>query len=415
METLQRIVIVGGSAAGVSAADALREGGFDGEVTLLSAEVHMPYDKPSLSKQILTTEEARPQGYPLRDADHYANNRIGLELGARATKLDDKRRIVHTADGRSFSYDGLVIASGCRARTFSTTTGKPLPTIRTLDDAFWLKEHARQARKAVVIGTGFIGLEVAASLTSLGIAVTVVGASARVLERSFGPEMAGYVERLHAENGVSIVTGTSIRTVTETDGRYEVTLDDGRVLETELVIVGIGVECNTEWLSGSGVNLADGVLCDSAGFTSVANVVAAGDVACAFHPLYQAHTRIEHWTNAIEQGRTAALNLVLGERKPYGAVPYFWTDQFGYKFQSYGRILPGDEMVVVEGGLDSEQFVALYGSASGFHCAVSLGQARSLRGYRKLLNRRATWAEALGDRAVVVGNSLVSMGASLTV
>lgn len=391
---MRRIVIVGASVAGLSAADALREAGFDGSVQVVGAESHTPYDRPPLSKQALAPGAAADALFPLRPEGHYAAQGVELVLGRGAVGLDVASRRVRLDGGESLPYDGLVIATGCRARTLHTSDGQPLPVLRTLDDARWLAAAARQHRRAVLIGAGFIGLEVAASLRKLGLEVTVLESAPIPLHNSLGPELADWLCAHHAACGVRIEAGVQIRAITTANGAYEITLGDGRRLEAGLVLAGIGVEPNTDWLQGSGVSCEAGVLCDASGRTNVPGVVAAGDVANLAPSGSGRVNRIEHWTHAMKQGRAAARHLVLGESCEQD-VPYFWTDQFDCKLQGYGRRQPGDSVHIVEGSLESGNYLALFGVGESFHAILSSGRAKSIRNYRKLLEQGGTWSQAL--------------------
>ncbi len=391
---MRRIVVVGASVAGLSAADALREAGFNGSISIVGAEAHAPYDRPPLSKQALAQDASQDVFFPLRPAEHYPANGLELVLGRTASRLDVARKLVQLDDGEALPYDGLVIATGCRARTLRTGLGEPLPVLRTLDDARRLAAAARRHRHAILIGAGFIGLEVAASLRKLGLDVTVLESAPIPLKNSLGPELADWLCAYHASCGVRIEAGVQVAAVEVANGAYDVTLSDGRRLEAGVVLAGIGVEPNTDWLRGSGVSCEDGVLCDASGRTSVPGVVAAGDVANMATRGSGHVNRIEHWTHAMKQGRAAGRSLMLEEPVDIG-VPYFWTDQFERKLQAYGRRQAGDSVRIVEGSLESGEYLALFGAGEAFHGIVSSGRAKSLRNYRKLLEQGGNWSQAL--------------------
>ena len=391
---MRRIVIVGASVAGLSAADALREAGFDGSIRIVGAEAHAPYDRPPLSKQALAPEASEDAFFPLRPAEHYQANGLELVLGRTASGLDAGRRVVQLDDGESLPYDGLVIATGCRARTLHSRSGEPLPVLRTLDDARRLAAGAQRHRHAVLIGAGFIGLEVAASLRKLELDVTVLESAPVPLKNSLGPELADWLCSYHASCGVRIEAGVQVASVEAASGAYEVTLSDGRRFEAGVVLAGIGVEPNTDWLQGSGVVCEGGVVCDASGRTGVPGVVAAGDVVNMAAPGSGEVNRVEHWTHAMKQGRAAGRSLILEEHADIG-VPYFWTDQFERKLQGYGRRHAGDCVRIVDGSLASGEFLALFGAGESFHGIVSSGRAKSLRNYRKLLEQGGKWSQAL--------------------
>jgi len=219
-QPVRRIVIVGASVAGLSAADALREAGFDGSISIVGAEAHVPYDRPPLSKQALAPDASTDAFFPLRPAEHYQANSLDLVLGRTAAALDVRQRVVYLDDGESLPYDGLVIATGCRARTLRTRNDEPLPVLRTLDDARRLAVAARQHRHAVLIGAGFIGLEVAASLRQLGLDVTVLEAAPMPLKNSLGPELADWLCGYHAACGVRIEAGVQVAAIEAANGAY---------------------------------------------------------------------------------------------------------------------------------------------------------------------------------------------------
>jgi 3-phenylpropionate/trans-cinnamate dioxygenase ferredoxin reductase subunit len=395
---MRNVLIVGASVAGVNAADALREAGFDGSITVAGAERHAPYDRPPLSKQALDVADTRAGVYPLRAAAHYDEQQIELVLGKTASALDVQRRTVSFDDGDERPFDSLIIATGCRANTLLTTSGEQLPVLRTLEDARWLAAAAAVNSHVVLIGAGFIGLEVAAGLRRRGLDVTVLESAPAPFQHSLGPELADWLCGYHAAQGVRIMSGIQVAAVEGAAGAYKVVLADGRALEAGIVLAGIGVRPNTEWLQGSGVPCSDaGVLCDAAGSTGLAGIVAAGDVSAIHHAPSARIMRIEHWTHAVEQGRAAARHLVLGEQARL--TPYFWTDQHSRKLQGFGRRQPGDSTHVVEGDLASGEFLALFGANEHFHGVIASGRPRSLRGYRKLLEENSSWSQALAMAA----------------
>ncbi|WP_411722269.1 NAD(P)/FAD-dependent oxidoreductase [Mycetocola sp.] len=391
------IIIVGASVAGISAADALRDGGFEGEITVLSDERHLPYDRPPLSKSLLATDGDSPPAQALRPGPdaHFEANRIDLRLGVGAAGLDIDRRYVITTDGAPLPYDAVVIATGSSPRRLVTEGGATLPALRTLDDLATIRSAVDRHRNITVIGCGLIGMEVAASLRERGITVTVVGAGSMPLEATLGRDVAQTIFDLHVEHGVKFILNAAVESVGGVDGDFTVHFADGSVHSTEYVIAGIGVTPNTDWLIGSGVDLADGVVCDASGRTNVPGIYAAGDVANIDSPAHDSRRRIEHWTNALEQGRHVANEILTGSGTPYTVVPYFWTDQYDRKLQVYGHRRPEDSMFVAEGSLESGEFLVLYGDGAAFHAVASVEYGTSLRAYRKMLQRGATWDEAV--------------------
>ncbi|TRW47465.1 NAD(P)/FAD-dependent oxidoreductase [Georgenia yuyongxinii] len=397
---LRNVVVAGASLAGLAAADALRQGGFDGSITLLSDERRAPYDRPPLSKDLLAAD-SDPVPVALRPEGHFADHELDLRLGHAAVGLDIDRRYVVTSDGAALPWDAVVVATGSRPRPLLTTSGEALPVLRTIEDLVRIRDGVARHGRVTLIGSSFIGLEIAASLRRRGVAVTLFGATQLPLNDVVGPEVATDVRDLHAAHGVDLRLGALVTAVDGAPGDYALHLSDGTTLSTPFVVAGVGVEPNVEWLLGSGVVLDGGVVCDAAGRTNVPGVWAAGDVAAYDHPLLGSRVRVDHWTSAGQQGRHVAANILSGGDTPFTSVPYYWTDQYDRKFHCYGRRLPADDAFVAEGSLASGEYLVLYGTAGEFHSVFSSGRERSLRGYRKLLERGGTWDEAL---AIADGN-----------
>jgi NADPH-dependent 2,4-dienoyl-CoA reductase/sulfur reductase-like enzyme len=330
---MRDVVVVGASLAGLRAAETVRNEGFDGTVTLVGAEPHLPYDRPPLSKKLLAGE-LEPERIRLRKDHEYAELGVTLRLGTRATALDLDRRRLTLDDGDNLAYDGLVIATGATPRRLPTQPEhlEGLFELRTLDDALALRAALEAGpERVVVVGAGFIGSEVAATARQRGLDVTILEALPVPLERALGPSMGMACAALHADHGVEVRLSTGVVGFAGTDRIEGVHLSDGTTLEADVVVVGIGVVPNTAWLQTSGLELHDGVVCDATlAARDAEDVFAAGDAAAWPHPMADGGTiRIEHWTNAAEQGAAAARNLLApaAERTPYEAVPYFWSDQ----------------------------------------------------------------------------------------
>src|SRR5438046_768724 len=310
---LQTIVVVGASLAGLRAAETLRAEGFDGRLVLVGAEQHLPYDRPPLSKQLLAGACSVDQ-IALRN-DGYDDLSLELELGRRATALDVNRRRVEL-DGRQWlSFDGLVVATGAVPRALPGTPPlEGIHLLRTLDDCLAIKAgvDAVVARggRAVVVGAGFIGSEVAATARGLGASVTVLEALATPLSKALGEELGAACAELHHDHDVDLRTGVGVSGFLGRDHVEGVLLADGSVVEAELVVVGVGVRPATDWLESSGLELRDGVVCDST-CRAAPGIVAAGDVARWPNPLFDVEMRLEHWTNAAEQGIAAARTLLV--------------------------------------------------------------------------------------------------------
>jgi NADPH-dependent 2,4-dienoyl-CoA reductase/sulfur reductase-like enzyme len=400
---VRRVVIVGASLAGLRAAETLRTEGFEGSVVLIGAERHLPYDRPPLSKKLLGGEW-EPDRIALRKPDEYASLDFEMRLGERATALDVHARRVTLASGENIAYDGLVIATGSAPRRLPNQPELAgVFELRTLDDCLALRaEFDRSPSRVLVIGAGFIGAEVAATARSRGLEVSVVEALPVPLVRGLGSEMGHACAEIHRDHGVDLHLGTGVARF-EGSARVEaVRLDDGSVVPADLVVVGVGVAPVTDWLKHSGLELRDGVVCDAT-LNAGPDVFAAGDVARWPNTLFGEEMRLEHWTNAAEQGAAAAHNLLAtwagGAGVAYAPVPFFWSDQYDSRFQFVGRGSGDDEVQVVHGSLAERRFVALYGRAGQLRGALGLSMPKQLMPYRKLLAAEATWIEALGHAA----------------
>lgn len=403
MPDLNRVVVVGASLAGLRAAETLRRDGYEGALVLVGAEPHLPYDRPPLSKQVLTGEWDADRAF-LRDPAVYDDLGLELVLGRRATALDTTARTVVLDDGARLDFDGLVIATGARPRRLPGTEQlEGVHTLRTLDDAVAIRASLASSPRVVVVGAGFIGSEVAAGCRHHGMEVTVLEALPVPLTPVLGAEMGAACARLHADHGVEVRGGVTVDGFVGS-GRVEgVRLADGTVVPADLVVVGIGVSPDTGWLESSGIELADGVVVDSTCATAVEGVVAAGDVARWPSRRYGTDLRVEHWTNAAEQGRAAAKRLLHGEAgvEPYDPVPFFWSDQYDTTVQFAGHTRPGDRVEVVDGRVDDLAFVALYGGETGVTGVLGFARPRLVNRYRRLLAGGATWEEA---RALAAGD-----------
>jgi NADPH-dependent 2,4-dienoyl-CoA reductase/sulfur reductase-like enzyme len=405
---MERIVIVGGSVAGVTAAGALRGRGFDGQITVVDADPHQPYDKPPLSKRILTGQQA-PGDIALRRPEALSELRLDHRTGTRATALDPVRRrvtVVHDGTIEELPYDGLIIATGSAARhvpAWEELDG--VQTLRTLDDALALKARLDSGNpKVVIIGAGFIGLEVASSAHALGRDVTVVEPLSAPVVRGLGERMGHVIAAKHRTHGIDIRLGVGVSALTGTalTGTAQVeqvVLADGTTVEADIVIVGIGASPVTDWLNDSGLAINDGIVCDSTLAAGPAGVYAAGDVARWPNELLGETIRVEHWTNAADQGHGAAGNLLEtlagGTGTPFAEVPFFWSDQAGGRIQFLGRAGPDDRIEIVHGATDQDRFVALYGNGERLTAALGFSSPRLLMPYKALLASGVSWHDAL--------------------
>jgi 3-phenylpropionate/trans-cinnamate dioxygenase ferredoxin reductase subunit len=357
MET-GRFVIVGAALAGGSAAAALREGGFEGEITLIGAEKHLPYNRPPLSKGYLRGQD-RFEDQLVNPAAFYSDQRIGLKLGAPAVAIDARRKTVTLEGGETVPYDRLLVATGGRNRTL-TTPGADLAGIfqlRTVEDCDRIRAVATAGRRAVVVGMGFIGSEVAASLRQLSVEVTAIDGHPVPLARVLGPEVGGVLAAIHREKGVELVLEDSVAAF-EGTGRVErVRTKKGRTLPCDFVVAGIGIVPNTELLAAAGAAVDNGVLVDERCSTTLPDVYAAGDVANHLHPLF-GRLRVEHWNNGFQQGRAAA-RAMLGDPAPYDYLHTFWSDQYEHSIQYVGFAADWDRLAL-RGDMSSRKFLGFY-------------------------------------------------------
>ncbi|MFE2183106.1 NAD(P)/FAD-dependent oxidoreductase [Streptomyces sp. NPDC059455] len=329
-----QIVVVGASLAGVHAVEALRNEGYDGGLVLIGAESHRPYDRPPLTRLRPGHE---PEWRSLRAPSWYSDLDVRLELGRTATRLRPGDRTVRLDDGEDVPYESLVIATGSSTRPLHGGD-HGVHTLRSIDDAAWLSSRLSDGGNVVIVGAGFLGLEVAASLRTAGVNVTAVEVAPVPLARVLGDEVGDWFRQYHARHGVKIMCD-AFAVAVEPTGRghgHRVRLQDGRVLDADIVVSAVGAVPAVGWLRTSGLLLADGVVCNARLQASLPNVVAAGDVARWYNPLFDETMRVEQWTNAVEQGRHAARSL-LGDPEPYAPVPYLWSDQFDARLRFVGR------------------------------------------------------------------------------
>lgn len=395
MTEMGKILVVGASLAGLRAAEFIRRGKFEGELVLVGDEARLPYDRPPLSKEILRGEW-EPERIALRKKSY---DDLGLELllGRRAVSLDTQAREVELDDARRVSFDGLLIATGGRVRRLPKQPELDgVYTLRTLDDALAIRSALGKQPRVAVIGAGFIGAEVAASVRQLGLDVTMIEALETPLARSLGPRLGRILQGVHERRGVKVLCDRKVQGFLGTDRVEGLLLDDGTQLDCELVVVGIGMKPSVAWLEGSGLELEDGVRCDETLRASEPGIMAVGDVCNWHNPLFDERMRIEHWTNAVEQARHAARNLLAapGEAKPFESVPLFWSDQFDVKIQGVGRPKPSDELIVT-GEPDAEKLVALYGREGRLVGAVAFNNPPKLIELRMLIGKRGGLDEAL--------------------
>lgn len=384
---MDHILVIGGGVAGDAVADTLRSQGFAGRVTLVGSEPNPPYDRPPLSKQLLAGlwEPAR---LTLRKHDHYAVQGIEIILGVAATNLDTGRRRVHFDNGLELPYDGLVIATGVIPRELPIARGlRGVHTLRSVFDALALRSVLEGCQRVVVIGAGFVGTEVAATVRSRGLEVALVDIEDQPLQGALGSRIGGLVGELHRKQGVRLLMGSSVREIGSIDGRATcVVLDDGRELPADCVVVAIGATPATAWLEGCGLRLQNGVACDEYGLAAP-GIYAVGDVASWHIPRLGRAMRFEHRMNAVEQATTAATNMVAPGTSRFVSVPFFWTDQFDARVQAYGYPSADAELHIAEGTVEEGRFVAVYSRHGEVVGVLGWNAPKRLREHRALLAR----------------------------
>jgi NADPH-dependent 2,4-dienoyl-CoA reductase/sulfur reductase-like enzyme len=400
LATPRTVVIVGASLAGLRAAETLRREGYDDRIVLVGAEHHLPYDRPPLSKELLAGKW-EPDEIALRKQP-YDDLELDLRLGRRATALDVTDRVLHLDGGETLAFDGLVIATGSRPRTLPDTP--PLDGIfvlRTLDDCLAIRARLDTRPRVVVIGAGFIGSEVAATCRGRGLDVTVLEMLPAPLVRGVGPVIGEACGHLHRDHGVDLRCGVTVAGFEGGDRVERVRLADGAAIDADLVVVGVGVTPETDWLEDSGLALDDGVVCDET-CLAAPGIVAAGDIARWPNPLFDGESmRVEHWTNATEQGVAAASRLLVDDAsaESFAPVPFVWSDQYDVKIQVVGCIRGDDEVEVVDGSLDERRFVALFGRGGRLVGALGFSRPRLVMQYRRMIADRASWSDALAHAA----------------
>lgn len=400
-----RVVIVGASLAGLTAAEALRDGGFGGQITIVGDEPHAPYDRPPLSKRVLAGRmPAASTGLPQQ-----ASLGAAWRLGVAATMLDRRAKTVTLADGQVVGYDKLLIATGTRARPWPDAGEAALDglfSIRTRDDAEALRARlAARPRRVLVVGGGFVGSEVASVCRELGIDVTVAEAGPAPLRGALGEPAGNMAACLQRRHGVDLRTGTPVLSLEgSVTGRLRrARLSDGDVIDVDVVVAALGALRNTEWLAGSGLRVdGRGVHCDpycrAIGDDGQPDddVLAAGDVACWPHPLFTGGPlAVEHWDNAVRQARAAAATILNGPVRAHDALPTFWSNQFGVNIKVVGVPGRADQFAVVQGSVTDGAFVAAYGRQGRLAAALAVDAPRALDAYAALIRNQASFPPAL--------------------
>jgi 3-phenylpropionate/trans-cinnamate dioxygenase ferredoxin reductase component len=384
-----QIVIVGAGAAGLTAAEGLRNRGYAGTLTLIGDEQHPPYDRPPLSKQILAgTWE--PDRIALRSPDALAKLDADLLLGRSAVGLDMATRQILLDGGDRLDFDGLVIATGVTPRSLPGADLAGIHLLRSLDDALSLRAHLLARPAVVVVGAGFLGAEVAAVARGMSLDVTLIDPLPVPMYRQFGHRVGELIGHLHTDHGVTVRCGTGVRRFLSTAGRViGVELTDGSTLDADLVVVSVGASPALNWLADSGLPQGNGIECDTH-CQAAPGVYAAGDIASWHNNHFNTRMRLEHRMNATEQAMAVAGNL-LGADRPFAPVPYFWTDQYDARIQAYG-IFPADaDITVLHGQPTSRNFVAGYAHQGKMVGVLGWNSPRELRKLRQLVADRTPW------------------------
>jgi 3-phenylpropionate/trans-cinnamate dioxygenase ferredoxin reductase subunit len=381
---LETFVIVGASLAGGGAAATLRQEGFDGRVILIGAEPQPPYERPPLSKEYLRGESSFEQTL-VQSSDFYGENGIETRFGVRASRVDPAKKVIELDGEEGVAYDKLLVATGGRNRRF------PVPgldlegvyDLRTMADCERIRAEIGPGRKAVVVGMGFIGSEVAASLRQSGVNVVVVDRNKVPLRRVLGEEVGRVIEGIHRDHEATLIFEDTVAAFEGADRVERVVTQGGRRIECDFVVVGLGVEPVTELLADTGAEIDNGSAVDEFCRTGVEGIYAAGDVANHYHPVFERRIRVEHWQNALNQGPAAARNM-LGKDEPYDDILWFWSDQYDINLQYTGFHTEWDELIV-RGSMEERNFVAFYRKDERVLAAVAVNRGKDLRRSMRLI------------------------------
>jgi 3-phenylpropionate/trans-cinnamate dioxygenase ferredoxin reductase component len=383
----QQFVIVGANLAGGIAAITLREEGFDGEIVLIGAEPYPPYERPPLSKEYLQSKKPFEEAL-LKPDSFYVDHNIHTQFGVRATRIDTREQVVELEDGDRVPYHKVLVTTGVRNRRLRVPGAdlEGIYELRTVADSDRIRAESRGGQRAVIAGMGFIGCEVAASLRYHGVDVTVVEFFKTPLFRVLGEQVGRVFEAFHREQGVQMFFEESVAAFEGTRRVRRVVTSTGRRLECDFVVVGVGVEPVTDIVAGSGVKIENGIVVDEYCQTNVEGIYAAGDVANHFHPVFGRLIRVEHWQNAIHQGRAAARSMI-GKREPYEDVHWFWSDQYVYNVQ-YAGFHSGWDDLVVRGSLEQRNCVVFYMQEQRIAAAVAFNRGRDVQRVMPLIKAR---------------------------
>ena len=404
---MNEIVVIGSGQAAIQTVMSLKRNEFTGSIKVIGEEDHLPYQRPPLSKDFLL-EEYKPERVSLKKKEFYEENGVDLILGKRAESIDTILKEITLSDENKIRYDQLVIATGSRVRKLNVpgSDKKGIYYLRDLDDANALKQRLKKNKKMVIVGAGYIGLEVASVAASLGVEVTVIEMANRVMNRTVDPIISSYYQKLHESHGVKIHLDNGLEAFEGDDSVNAVLCSDGLMLEAELVVIGAGVLPNQEIAIEAGLECNNGIMVNEFGETSTAHVYDCGD--CTNHPNKGLNTRLrlESVHNAMEQSKTVA-NTIMGNKEPYDQVPWFWSDQYDHKLQLVG--ISGDHDEVVMRGLESEQkFLLFYLKNSELIAVNAINSSKEFLICRKLVaNKVKISSDVIKDQSVNLNDLLL--------
>lgn len=404
---MNEIVVIGSGQAAIQTVMSLKRNEFTGSIKVIGEEDHLPYQRPPLSKDFLL-EEYKPERVSLKKKEFYEENGVDLILGKRAESIDTILKEITLSDENKIRYDQLIIATGSRVRKLNVpgSDKKGIYYLRDLDDANALKQRLKKNKKMVIVGAGYIGLEVASVAASLGVEVTVIEMANRVMNRTVDPIISSYYQKLHESHGVKIHLDNGLKAFEGGDSVNAVLCSDGLMLEADLVVIGAGVLPNQEIAIEAGLECNNGIMVNEFGETSTAHVYACGD--CTNHPNKGLNTRLrlESVHNAMEQSKTVA-NTIMGNKEPYDQVPWFWSDQYDHKLQLVG--ISGDHDEVVMRGLESEQkFLLFYLKNSELIAVNAINSSKEFLICRKLVaNKVKISSDVIKDQSVNLNDLLL--------
>ena len=401
------VIIIGASHAAAQTCVSLRQGGFDGDITVVGDETVLPYHRPPLSKDFLSGQKA-VDDILIRPAESYLDANIDLKLGVRINQIDRANKTVHTDDGDVLSYDKLVLTTGARVRRLPVP-GEDLETVfylRDATDVLAIKAKAERSKRAVIIGGGYIGLETAASLRKQGLGITVLEAMPRILQRVTAPVMSEFYKRVHQEEGVDIRENVRASAIEQDEGQLNVVTSCEQNFTADMVIIGIGVIPNTELASAAGLSVGNGIEVNEFCQTSDPDIYAAGDVTWHYNAIYDTHLRLESVPNATEQGKTVSSHIN-DQAKPYHSLPWFWSDQFDLKLQIAGLSTGYDQVVIRGDNETGRSFAAYYFKNERFIAVDAVNAPRDFMfGKQTLSKGRTLNAKLLSDSNVDLKSAL---------